>query len=157
MFDPCKDIAEFHEKFQLGYSGPPRALPDDLGLFRLGFKREELEEYSASRRELSDELTAAAEHRDHAKITSLLEDQLDALVDLVYVALGTAYLHGFDFTAAWERVHRANMAKVRATHASQSKRGSTHDVVKPAGWVAPSHTDLVNDHEHCALDTVAAE
>jgi hypothetical protein len=38
------------------------------------------------------------------------------------------------------------MAKVRAPSASASKRGNAHDVVKPPGWTAPDHTDLVADH-----------
>jgi predicted HAD superfamily Cof-like phosphohydrolase len=37
----------------------------------------------------------------------------------------------------WNDVQRANMSKERATKASDSKRGSTFDVIKPAGWKAP--------------------
>lgn len=117
------DIQAFHEKFDLTYYGPPRALPVDLQRFRNTFLWEEVTEYVNS-----DEL----------------EDNLDALVDLVYVALGTSYLHGFDFTEAWRRVHEANMKKVRATKDTDSKRGSAaHDVVKPPGWTPPDLTDLV--------------
>ena len=66
-----------------------------------------------------------------------------ALVDLVYVAIGTAHLHGFDFEEAWRRVHHANMQKIRTPNAEASTRGSKHDVIKPEGWEPPSHTDLV--------------
>ena len=59
------------------------------------------------------------------------------------VALGTAYMQGFNFKEAWRRVHEANMRKVRATSEEQSKRNSSSDVVKPAGWVAPDLKDLV--------------
>ncbi len=72
-----------------------------------------------------------------------LAKKFDALIDLVYVALGTAYLHGFPFDLGWRRVHEANMKKVRATNAAQSARNSTHDVVKPPGWTAPTLDDLV--------------
>ena len=116
------DIRAFHEKFNLTYDGPPRQLPDDLKGFRERFLLEEVQEYVLA-------------------VTQ--EDRLDALVDLMYVLLGTAYLHGFDFSEAWRRVHRANMSKVRAYSADDSKRNSTHDVVKPQGWVAPDHSDLV--------------
>jgi len=71
-----------------------------------------------------------------------LEGQLDALVDLVYVALGTAYLQGFDFNEAFRRVHEANMKKVRARQKSDSKRASSYDVVKPVGWTPPDLSDL---------------
>lgn len=120
--DFVRDIEDFHVKFGLTYAGPPRRLPDDLATFRSGFLQEELNEYNAA----------------FTKV-----DQLDALVDLVYVALGTAYLQGFDFREAWRRVHAANMLKVRATHASQSARNSTADVVKPDGWQKPNLIDLV--------------
>jgi predicted HAD superfamily Cof-like phosphohydrolase len=72
-----------------------------------------------------------------------LHDMFDALIDLVYVALGTAYLHGFDFDEGWARVHAANMKKVRAETDEQSKRGTSYDVVKPDGWEPPDLSDLV--------------
>jgi predicted HAD superfamily Cof-like phosphohydrolase len=144
--DLMADIAAFHKKFSLEYDGPPRQLPTDLLNFRVKFLKEELREYE-------DDANACACHlltdkTDHANTTHLLEKQLDALVDLVYVALGTAYLQGFDFNEAWRRVQDANMAKVRAFREADSKRGSTYDVVKPEGWEPPSHTDLVENHAH---------
>ena len=131
-FDPLRDMIEFHRKFQLEYIGPPRQLPADIEEFRAKFLREEADEYS----EIVAKSPLSRGQDDNAK-------QLDALVDIVYVALGTAYLHGYDFAEAWQRVHAANMAKVRAVDQSESKRGSTFDVIKPAGWVAPDLTDLV--------------
>lgn len=143
-----EDIAEFHRKFGLGYEGKPRALPKDLSDFRLGFKEEELREYRDATKVASLELSL--DNPDPGIITTCLEDQLDGLVDLVYVILGTAYLHGYElrWQEAWDRVHRANMNKIRATNASQSARGSIHDVVKPQGWTKPRHNDLVEDHIH---------
>ena len=69
--------------------------------------------------------------------TGNLEGTLDALVDTVYIALGTAYLMGFDFDKAWKRVHKANMQKIRCA----TKR-SPIDVVKPIGWKPPKLDDL---------------
>lgn len=146
-----EDIADFHRKFDLAYDGKPRLLPKDLSDFRIGFKEEELREYRDATHVGHLEITG--HHTpDVGMITSCLEDQLDGLVDMVYVILGTAYLHGYEmrWQEAWDRVHRANMAKVRATEASQSARGSTHDVVKPKGWEKPRHVDLVEDHIHNA-------
>lgn len=119
--DLFQDIKDFHNKYGLSYGGPPRELPPDLADFREGFLEEEVDEYLAA---------------------DTLALKLDALVDLVYVALGTALLHGFDFNEAWRRVHAANMLKVRAPSAADSKRGSAHDVVKPAGWQPPDLSDL---------------
>jgi len=123
--DLFKDIKDFHEKFALKYEDKPRTLPNELRVFRIDFMDEEINEYAM------------------ASAQKNLHDQLDALVDLVYVALGTAYMQGFDFNEAWRRVHEANMKKVRAVDVKDSKRKSVYDVVKPAGWVAPDLSDLV--------------
>lgn len=143
-FDPARDIEEFHEKFGLQYYGPPRALPPDMDVFRRKLIQEEADEYRAHVVPLQGAIAKYAA----GPVTYHLEQQLDALVDLTYVTLGTSYLHGFNFREAWRRVHQANMMKVRALRASDSKRGSTYDVVKPEGWKPPSHVDLVEDHIH---------
>lgn len=147
-FDPFQDIIDFHRKFGLAYDGKPRALEGELYQFRRRFKDEELKEFDECQQELEFQLSLRPEVRDQGAIASALEKQLDAIADLVYVVLGTAYMQGFDFREAWRRVHAANMAKVRAEVAADSKRGSTYDVIKPAGWTAPDHSDLVQDHAH---------
>lgn len=130
------DIREFHEKYGLEYNGGPRSLDRELHNFRQAFMQEELDEYETAH-EADD-----------------LEGQLDALVDLCYVLLGTAYLQGLPFGDAWRRVHAANMAKVRVERAEDSKRGSTFDVVKPEGWTAPDHSDLVQPKDEFDWDNV---
>ena len=123
--DVMHDIRQFHEKFGLAYNGPPRDLEGELAEFRSDFLHEEVEELSL------------------AYMDSKPEDVLDALVDICYIAIGTAYFHGYDFSVAWARVHEANMSKVRAESSLDSKRGSVYDVVKPEGWAAPDLKDLV--------------
>lgn len=146
MFDPVADIEEFHKRFGLEYTGKPRCLPVELLLFRQGFMREELDEYDACTG-MALAILKGDVPPNH-DLRHELADALDSLVDLVYVALGTAYLHGYDFREAWRRVHEANMKKVRVERIEDSKRGSTFDVVKPPGWQPPSHYDLVQDHAH---------
>lgn len=136
------DIVDFHEKFGLQYHGKPRILPEELAKFRAGFMAEELGEYAFGGDETNVMILVGIVKEDMAPPLELV-DQLDALVDLVYVALGTAYMQGFDFYEAWRRVHDANMKKVRAAREVDSQRSSTYDVVKPPGWVAPVLTDLV--------------
>jgi len=133
MADLYKDIQEFHKKFKLEYDGDPRELPHKLFNFRLAFMQEELNEYR-------DAYWFASAVPKNGKVD--LEGQLDALVDLVYVAIGTAYMHGFDFNEAWRRVHEANMKKIRTQRISDSKRASEYDVVKPEGWTSPDLSDL---------------
>ncbi len=122
MYD---DVKEFHKKFEIDYAGPPRGLGTDRPLhdFRVDRLSEEVLEYIQA---------------------DTMEDQLDALVDLVYVALGTAVVHGFNkFDEAWDRVHAANMAKVRVLSAEDSRHGHATDIKKPPGWTAPDLSDLV--------------
>ena len=115
-----KDIQDFHRRYDLSYEGQPRQLPKELAAFRIKFLKEELREYEK-----------AVAEKD-------LEGQFDALIDLVYVAIGTSYLQGFPWAAGWYEVHKANMKKVRVTTQKDSKRGSTYDVVKPSGWKKPN-------------------
>lgn len=123
---PHQMIVSFHEHFMLTYTGEPRQLPADLQKFRTDFLHEELDEYKLAVRDGD------------------LEKQFDALIDLVYVACGTAYLQGFEFDRGFRRVHEANMKKVRAQRVEDSVRGSVEfDIVKPAGWVKPDLSDLV--------------
>lgn len=125
MPDLFADIQAFHQKF--GHDSPdkPIELDDDTYDFRVKFMTEELTEYQDAWNQAD------------------MEGQLDALVDLVYVVLGTAYMQGFNFYEAWRRVHEANMKKVRAQNADESKRGSTLDVVKPEDWLPADLSDLV--------------
>jgi predicted HAD superfamily Cof-like phosphohydrolase len=69
IFDPIRDIADFHVKFGLAYTGAPRDIPPEIKEFRVRFMHEEILEY------------------EHAQSRA---EQLDALVDLMYVLLGTA-------------------------------------------------------------------
>lgn len=146
-----RDIVDFHERFELNYDGPPRVLPTALANFRIGFMQEELDEYCEAEVSLAEIVNEQG--NVHIRLTHavdlLLEKELDALVDLAYVVLGTAYLQFGPavFMEAWRRVHAKNMAKVRKMRATDghtdSGRAAEYDVVKPAGWTPPSHLDLI--------------
>jgi predicted HAD superfamily Cof-like phosphohydrolase len=69
---------------------------------------------------------------------------LDALVDIVYIALGTAWLFNLPFDKAWNEVQKANMSKIRAKSKSK-KRGTAFDVIKPKGWEAPNIERIVEE------------
>jgi predicted HAD superfamily Cof-like phosphohydrolase len=144
LTDFVGDIEDFHKKFDITYRGPPRYLPEDLLHFRLKFMAEELCEYASVLDVTKSLIQAALIEKSDARLT-LLHDEFDALIDLVYVAIGTSHLQGFKFREGWARVHRANMAKRRATSSTDSTRGHIADVVKPEGWTPPSLTDLVRE------------
>jgi predicted HAD superfamily Cof-like phosphohydrolase len=143
--DMIADVAAFHDKFGLEYDGRPRLLPDDLRKFRSEFLLEEAREYELS---VAAGDCALRLGLGQAAVAAQLAEQLDALVDIIYVALGNAYIQGLPVAEAWRRVHAANMAKIRATSETASLRGGTADVVKPLGWRAPDHLDLVLDNIH---------
>lgn len=67
----------------------------------------------------------------------------DALIDLIYFALGRLTEMGVPAMAVLEEVQRANMDKRRG---SLGKRPGSmgHDAVKPEGWKAPDHSWLLN-------------
>jgi hypothetical protein len=97
-------VGLFHQKFETrhasifkpGDPGPaPRLLSPEEARFRIKFLEEELEEFKDGVRE-----------GDLAKCA-------DALVDLVYVALGTAHLQGLPWDELFDEVQRANMTKER--------------------------------------------
>lgn len=142
-----EDLRDFHEKFGLAYDGPPRELPHELAVFRTKFVAEELAEYVTPFKGAQQNIIAEVEKLMRYTLgmeQQPLEKKLDALVDLVYIAIGSAYLHGFDFDEAWRRVHKANMAKVRsAAKGNGTERGGQFDVIKPPGWTPPDLSDLV--------------
>lgn len=117
------NVAEFHEKFGLP-NGTTDMLMQDPAVqdYRVKFLQEELDEFK------------------EALVTGDKVAAFDALLDLAYVAYGTALFAGIDaaqWHAGMHAVHSANMAKVRVTKGEDSKRGSDFDVKKPAGWVGP--------------------
>lgn len=85
-----------------------------------------------------EQLVKITEELNELNDADTLSDQADALVDLVYFALGTLHQMGVDAQRVWDEVHRANMTKKRGT----TKRGVDNDAYKPEEWKAPDHSWL---------------
>lgn len=150
------DVGDFHRKFGLPVvicegdvsdeQPGPREVDPELLLMRANFLLEELMEFMEA-----CDLTWAGTgqitivHADPGEEAEVDHGQaFDALIDLVYVAMGTAHLFGYPWHHGWRLVQNANMAKVRAqADASDSKRGSSYDVVKPPGWTPPDIEGLL--------------
>lgn len=127
QFSERADVLAFQQKFQVPMASEPSFL-DDAGFeFRMKFLKEELIEFEQAHQE--GDMHGAA----------------DALVDLAYVLHGTALMMGLPWPRLWAEVQRANMTKERAASASQSKRGSALDIIKPTGWVGPDHTAALGE------------
>ena len=117
--------------------------------FRLNFLQEELNEAKAAFANLAD-IEAKTDidpaYRDKL-VTENGEDIVDAMVDLCVVAIGTLNAMAVDAYEAWDRVHEANMTKEVGIKASRPNPLGLPDLVKPAGWVAPTHEDNIG-HFH---------
>lgn len=69
------------------------------------------------------------------------DDAVDALIDLCVVAIGTLDGFGVDSHKAWDAVLIANMNKEVGIKESRPNPLGLPDLIKPTGWVAPSHAN----------------
>lgn len=119
-----RDVRDFHAKFNqiVGYA--PQFISTRLAHERYKFMLEELTEWWKK-----------------GVLKGDLNEIADGLIDLVYVAKGTAVMYGLPWRELWDDVQGANMRKVpKLTH-----RGTTHDVGKPEGWVGPRTAEILAD------------
>tara|TARA_R110000803_G_scaffold160496_1_gene224418 strand:- start:1885 stop:2268 length:384 start_codon:yes stop_codon:yes gene_type:complete len=122
-----EDVQDFLMKFRIRQNQIPD-VDTDLGILdkRLKHMQEELMEFM------------------YSKNCDDLHGMVDALIDLVYVAYGTAAILGLNseqWQECFEEVHRANMEKVKDTKDKSHKVG----VKKPDGWKAPDFTDILKE------------
>lgn len=126
------DIRAMHAKF--GVREVIRNLPPDklksFLKFRLDFLQEEL-----------DEAIRADKH----------EDVVDAMIDLCVVAIGTLDAFDVDANEAWNRVHEKNMQKEPGIKPGRPNPLGLPDLIKPAGWTAPTHADNVGTLDRVKL------
>lgn len=124
------DVGAFHEKFGLPVAGgdicQPMGREDED--YRIKFLEEELSEFKLACR------------------AGNVPDMLDALVDLAWVAMGTAHYLGAPFGEAWAEVARANMEKVRVENDPNKPYRRPGAVVKPPGWAPPDIAGVVARH-----------
>lgn len=115
-----QDVLEFHKKFGCTTNPKPCWPSEEEQKLRWDLITEEL-----------DELNCAWIDGDR-------DGFADALVDLVYVILGTGAAYGMDLDAVWAEVHAANMKKT-----AQNKR-SDGKITKPEGWTPPNVKEVLD-------------
>ena len=98
-------------------------LPAHRFKFKIDHMREEIDEF------------------EKAYDDDVFENQVDALIDLIYVAMGALLEMGVLPHKAFDTVHDANMKKVRG----ETKRGESYDAMKPEGWTPPDHSALITN------------
>ena len=123
------DVINFQDKFELGIGQVPMLLPSDIFYGRIEMMFEELKEMMKAYRDRQF-VNPPGHISDIANVG-------DALIDLVYFAMGTATMMGLPWQEMWDEVQRANMSKERVTSKEQSKRLNVIDVYKPEGWTPP--------------------
>jgi len=125
--DMVHDMYMMHNKFGVHEwfekNKHDKDLMDKYLEFRLSMCKEELDETMA------------------AYASKNPEEVVDGLIDLVVFALGTLDVFGVDTKAAWDKVYEANMAKSPGVKAGRPNPFGLPDLIKPEGWVAPSHKD----------------
>ena len=98
--------------------------------FRANFLQEELDEM---KRALTGYEVGTIDGKTAA------EDTVDALIDLCVVAIEALNLLDVDSYDAWDRVYEANMKKQVGIKPSRPNPLGLPDLIKPAGWVSPTH------------------
>lgn len=115
-----KDIANMHKHYKVN-----RVVKK--------FDKEKLKKFLEFRTNfLEEELT-------ELKDAESAEDVVDALIDLCVVAIGTLDSFQVDPYKAWDAVLEANMNKTPGVKESRPNPLGLPDLIKPEGWVAPSH------------------
>lgn len=117
------DMRYMHDKYGV-HAAIAKLSKDQLKTFlefRLNFLQEELDE---GRKALA---------------TENAEEIVDSMIDLIVVALGTLDLFDVDCAKAWREVLTANLNKEVGIKPGRPNPLGLPDLVKPEGWVAPSH------------------
>lgn len=114
MNEEWKKVKKFHEVFGHPVSSIPTLLKPDRVMLRYSWMLDEINEFMDSKD---------------------IYDQSDAIIDLIYFALGTMVEMGVKPDAIFDIVHNANMTKLWADGLPHyNEAGKT---IKPKEWVDP--------------------
>ncbi|MFI5687423.1 MazG nucleotide pyrophosphohydrolase domain-containing protein [Streptomyces sp. NPDC051636] len=114
---PADLVREFHLAFGLDARSTPTEVAPDLAAHRGELLAEEAAEVAA------------------VAVTGPLDRLAHELADVVYVAYGTALVHGIDLDAVIAEVHRSNMSKLGP--GGQIARRADGKVLKGEHYRAP--------------------
>lgn len=128
-----RDVGDFHRKFDIpAYttSEPCEFPAKEIVDYRVKFLEEEIVE-----------LKKAIDEND-------LSEVLDALADIVYVALGTAHYFNAPFVPIWDEVQRSNMERIKCTRENcpPDKQYRPDLIIKPPEWRGPQIQRVIDVH-----------
>ena len=113
--DACADaVRKFHIAFNHPVADSPVNLSDERAIKRSGWMLEELTEFTTA---------------------ETVVDRADAMIDLIYFALGTLVEMVVKPGKLFEIVQAANMAKLHAD--GKPRYRADNKIIKPEGWAAP--------------------
>ena len=110
-----KKVKDFHKAFDSPVSETPVMLTKERAEARAGFMREEIDEFIES---------------------DNIYEQADAMIDLIYFALGTLVEMGVKPGEIFDIVHKANMTKLWSDGKVHYREGDKK-VIKPPEWEDP--------------------
>lgn len=108
------DVKIFHEAFDHPVAITPTMLTQERKDNRIKWMQEELNEYTSSENLISES---------------------DALIDLIYFAIGTFVEMGIEPSFIWYAVQNANMKKLFPD--GKPHFNENNKVIKPEGWKGP--------------------
>ncbi len=112
--DAWRKVKDFHILFKHPTSEKPKMISKERVLKRKNWMEEEIQEFLDA---------------------NTLEDQTDAMIDLIYFALGTLVEMGVKPTNIFDIVHNANMTKIwKDGNLQYHPDGKTK---KPPNWIDP--------------------
>lgn len=117
-------VKEFHKAFNHPYSDKPKSMDVDRAKKRYSWMLEEINEF-----------LDAVEEQD-------IVEQADAMIDVMYFALGTLVEMGIEPKNLFDIVQNANMSKLWSDGKPHYKADGK--VMKPEGWEDP-HEKLVDE------------
>lgn len=125
-------VEEFHRAFEHPVSDRPAIMSPTRVQDRARWLDEEVAEFRSARS---------------------LAEQADAMVDLIYFALGTMVEMGVDAKPLFRIVHEANMRKLWAD--GKPRFGDGGKVMKPSSWSDPGHlitSELNRQLQHSSVE-----
>ncbi|HYH01612.1 MAG TPA: HAD family hydrolase [Bacillota bacterium] len=108
-----EQVKQFHTQFQSPYADEPKLLSADRVEKRYQWMLEEINEFKAAQ---------------------TIDEQADAVIDLIYFALGAMVEMGVKPESLFEIVHQANMSKIWEDGKPHFENGK---VIKPPTWIDP--------------------
>lgn len=138
-------VKAFHALMDGDTQESPRVYDGQMALYRSSFKLEEIVEFLHASSEseeafqeyvhqLHDGLDKAVEKvKGKGPASRSLQDQADALLDILYLTYGSFVLMGVDPAPIFDLVHTANMGKVFPDGRAHFDP-ITHKILKPEDW-----------------------